>query len=91
MYPLRYTRNRTFGVLGIDTLQEKNKKNYFSDHELSFYQGVATTFGKAYANIVFKNRLAKTISSAVEWLSQRAKKVIKKKSNQNQIKILKIF
>ena len=38
MYPLKYTRTRTFGVLGIDTMQEKNKKNYFNDHELSFYQ-----------------------------------------------------
>jgi len=38
IYPLKYTRNKTFGCLGIDTLQEKNKKNFFSDHELSFYQ-----------------------------------------------------
>jgi hypothetical protein len=44
-------------------------------------QGVAATFAKAYANIVFKNRLAKTIKSAIEWLSQRCKTVNTRKVN----------
>ena len=38
VFPLKYARNKIFGTLGIDTLQERIKTNTFSDHELLFYQ-----------------------------------------------------
>ena len=92
---MKYARNKIFGTIGIDTLQEKVKINTFVENELAFYQvgeddekvlffyiyflqinylkkkGVANTFAKSYANIIFKNRLIKTCISAVEWLSHR--------------------
>ena len=34
-------------------------------------KGVANTFAKSYANIIFKNRLIKTCMDAIEWLNQR--------------------
>jgi hypothetical protein len=36
-----------------------------------YLKGVANTFAKSYANIIFKNRLIKTCISAIEWLNQR--------------------
>ena len=44
----------------------------FSDHELEFYRGVASTFGSAYAKVVLKNRMAKLLRHAVEWLGARS-------------------
>ena len=37
--PLKYSRNKTFGTLGIDSLQEKSKDlQQFSDTEVLYYQ-----------------------------------------------------
>jgi len=74
VYPLKYSRNKTFGVIGLDTLQEKDNQ-LLSDTELQFYQGVANTFAKAYTGIVFKNRMAKTLLTACDWLSQRVSSI----------------
>ena len=92
--PLKYKRNRIYGILGVDTLQEPSSKSYFQEHEVKFYQvlfydlftfdsdyynfykGVATTFAKAYANIVFKNRLIKCCISAIDWIVHRCRTVI---------------
>ena len=38
IFPLKYARNKIFGTLGIDTMQEKIKTNTFFEHELAFYQ-----------------------------------------------------
>ena len=38
IYPLKYARNKIFGTIGIDTMQEKIKANTFFEHELAFYQ-----------------------------------------------------
>lgn len=73
LYPLKYSRSKTFGIIGIDTLQEKNKDcQSFSEPEASYYQGVANTFAKSYANIVFKNRMALTLLAACEWINKRS-------------------
>jgi hypothetical protein len=72
LYPLKYSRNKTFGVLGMDTLQEKSKDNQqLSETEVAFYQGVANAFARAYATVVFKNRMAKTLLTACSWLGER--------------------
>ena len=38
IFPLKYARNKIFGTIGIDTMQEKIKTNTFYEHELAFYQ-----------------------------------------------------
>jgi hypothetical protein len=76
VYPLKYTRNKVFGTLSIDTLQETERNNSFGEHEIAFYQGVATSFAKSYVNIIFKNRLIKTCATAIKWLSNRSRQVL---------------
>jgi hypothetical protein len=76
VYPLKYTRNKVFGTLSIDTLQETERNNSFDEHEIAFYQGVASSFAKSYVNIIFKNRLIKICATAIKWLSNRTKQVI---------------
>ncbi|CAF0711900.1 unnamed protein product [Brachionus calyciflorus] len=73
VFPLKYARNKVFGTIGIDTLQNTNKNSVFADHEISFYQGIANTFAVAYAHIIFKNRLIKACQSAIEWLKIKCK------------------
>ncbi len=38
VYPLKYARNKVFGTIGIDTLQESEKNFAFTENEISFYQ-----------------------------------------------------
>ena len=72
IFPLKYSRNKTFGTISIDSIQEGNTNNKkFTETEVSYFQGVANTFAKSYAKIVSKNRMAKTINTAIEWLSER--------------------
>ncbi|RNA10512.1 EF-hand calcium-binding domain-containing 5 [Brachionus plicatilis] len=71
LIPLKYARNKVFGTIGIDTLQNTNQNSNFTDHELSFYQGLANSFAISYAHIIFKNRLIKTCFSSIEWLKSR--------------------
>ena len=38
IYPLKYSRNKIFGTIGIDTLQETSKNIYFEENEIAFFQ-----------------------------------------------------
>ena len=38
IYPLKYARNKVFGIIGIDTMNESNKNVEFNEKELEFYQ-----------------------------------------------------
>jgi transcriptional regulator with GAF, ATPase, and Fis domain len=68
--PLKFNRNQVFGILGIDSLQETSNK-FFSETDLKFYEGVASTFARSYSSIVFRNRLVKACLSSFEWLTSR--------------------
>lgn len=76
IHPMRFSRHKIFGTIGIDTLQEEAPPSIghkmFMDHELEFFKGVVSTFSSAYANVVFKNRMAKLLKIAIEWLNARS-------------------
>ncbi|XP_063147156.1 EF-hand calcium-binding domain-containing protein 5 [Candoia aspera] len=70
--PLEDVRRRVFGVLGLDTLQDRNEKTIFVPHEIRFYQGIAHSFSKAYHYIRTQQSLLQVIITAVGWLSGHA-------------------
>ncbi|XP_060124303.1 EF-hand calcium-binding domain-containing protein 5 isoform X2 [Zootoca vivipara] len=69
--PLEDIRRRVFGVLGLDTLQDKNEKTIFVPHEIRFYQGIANTFSIAYHHIRTKESIMQVIITAMGWLFTR--------------------
>uniref|UniRef100_A0A670KEV1 EF-hand calcium binding domain 5 n=1 Tax=Podarcis muralis TaxID=64176 RepID=A0A670KEV1_PODMU len=69
--PLEDIRRRVFGVLGLDTLQDKNEKTIFVPHEIRFYQGIANTFSIAYHHIRTKESIMQVIITALGWLFTR--------------------
>ncbi|XP_074045224.1 EF-hand calcium-binding domain-containing protein 5 isoform X2 [Macrotis lagotis] len=66
--PLMDAYKRTFGVLGIDTLQDPFKKNIFARHEISFYQGVTNTLSIAYHYVHSQEHILHVIAVAAGWL-----------------------
>ncbi|XP_029142543.1 EF-hand calcium-binding domain-containing protein 5, partial [Protobothrops mucrosquamatus] len=70
--PLEDVRRRVFGVLGLDTLRDKNEKTIFVPHEIRYYQGIAHYFSKAYHHIRTQQSLLQIILTGVEWLCGRA-------------------
>ncbi|XP_033028489.1 EF-hand calcium-binding domain-containing protein 5 [Lacerta agilis] len=69
--PLEDIRRRVFGVLGLDTLQDKNEKTIFVPHEIRFYQGIANTFSIAYHHIRTKESIMQVLITALGWLFTR--------------------
>ncbi|XP_039225644.1 EF-hand calcium-binding domain-containing protein 5 isoform X2 [Crotalus tigris] len=70
--PLEDVRRRVFGVLGLDTLRDKNEKTIFVPHEIRYYQGIAHSFSTAYHHIRTQQSLLQIILTGVEWLCGRA-------------------
>ncbi|XP_058017594.1 EF-hand calcium-binding domain-containing protein 5-like, partial [Ahaetulla prasina] len=70
--PLEDVRRRVFGILGLDTLQDKNEKTIFVPHEIRYYQGLAHSFSKAYHHIRTQQSLLQVLLAGVQWLSGRA-------------------
>ncbi|XP_070591568.1 EF-hand calcium-binding domain-containing protein 5 [Erythrolamprus reginae] len=70
--PLEDVQRRVFGILGLDTLQDKNGKKIFVPHEIRYYQGIAHSFSKAYHYIRTQQSLMQIILAGVEWLFGRA-------------------
>ncbi|XP_061461320.1 EF-hand calcium-binding domain-containing protein 5 isoform X2 [Rhineura floridana] len=69
--PLEDIRRRVFGVLGLDTLRDKNEKTIFVPHEIRFYQAIANSFSIAYHHIRTKESIMQVIITAVGWVSAR--------------------
>ncbi|THD23167.1 EF-hand calcium-binding domain-containing protein 5 [Fasciola hepatica] len=69
--PVTNALTKIIGVLGVDTLTASNTQPGFADHELEFYQGVATRLGRAYSLISSRRLFAQTVQSGFEWLSYR--------------------
>ncbi|XP_065503486.1 EF-hand calcium-binding domain-containing protein 5 [Caloenas nicobarica] len=70
--PLHDARWRVFGILGVDTLRDQCEKNIFLTHEISFYQGVAHAFSKAYHHIFTLEKVLRMAVTALDWLYLRA-------------------
>ncbi|KAL7986868.1 hypothetical protein Chor_005787, partial [Crotalus horridus] len=79
--PLEDVRRRVFGVLGLDTLRDKNEKTIFVPHEIRYYQvGIQARIGgggqrcgcTAYHHIRTQQSLLQIILTGVEWLCSRA-------------------
>ncbi|KAH9514573.1 EF-hand calcium-binding domain-containing protein 5 [Bulinus truncatus] len=69
--PLKDKKKRVFGVLGIDTIQDPNKKSIFITHEIQFFQGVAKAFSIAYHSVEMRRKLSRVAESAISWLNRR--------------------
>ncbi|THD21123.1 hypothetical protein D915_008132 [Fasciola hepatica] len=54
---------KIIGVLGVYTLRASNTLPGFADHELDFYQGVATRLSQAYCLISACRLFARTVQS----------------------------
>ncbi|KAK2537431.1 hypothetical protein Q9233_002735 [Columba guinea] len=70
--PLHDARWRVFGILGLDTLRDQCEKTIFLTHEISFYQGVAHAFSKAYHHIFTLEKVLRMAVTALDWLYPRA-------------------
>ncbi|KAL8198990.1 UNVERIFIED_CONTAM: hypothetical protein K2H54_031288 [Gekko kuhli] len=70
--PIEDIRRRVFGILGLDTLRDRNDQTIFVPHEIRFYQGIAKAFSAAYHLIRTQDSMKQMIRTAVEWLSTRA-------------------
>ncbi|XP_078536145.1 EF-hand calcium-binding domain-containing protein 5 isoform X1 [Lissotriton helveticus] len=70
--PLKDSRMRIFGTLGIDTIRDPRERNIFLTHEISFYQGVSNTFSEAYHYVQTRRNILQLVSSALAWIHNRA-------------------
>ncbi|XP_015277516.1 PREDICTED: EF-hand calcium-binding domain-containing protein 5 [Gekko japonicus] len=70
--PIEDIRRRVFGILGLDTLRDRNDQTIFVPHEIRFYQGIAKAFSAAYHLIRTQDSIKQMTLTAVEWLSTRA-------------------
>ncbi|KAJ1186093.1 hypothetical protein NDU88_002877 [Pleurodeles waltl] len=70
--PLKDSRMRIFGTLGIDTIRDPRERNIFLTHEISFYQGVSNTFSEAYHYVQTRRNILLLVSSALAWIHNRA-------------------
>jgi len=64
--------------LGIDTIQDKKEKA-FVQHEVQFYEGIASVLSDVFTFIDFDNNMMKILHRFTYWIEQRHLLV----SNQN--------
>ncbi|NXM91008.1 EFCB5 protein, partial [Oenanthe oenanthe] len=69
--PLYDAHWRVFGILGLDTLQDKDEKSIFQIHEITFYEGVCYAFSKAYHYICMQENVLQVVVTALDWLYPR--------------------
>uniref|UniRef100_H2Y3N1 EF-hand domain-containing protein n=1 Tax=Ciona intestinalis TaxID=7719 RepID=H2Y3N1_CIOIN len=77
LVPLRDARRRTYGLLGVDNVEDAANadRSIFSSHEINFYQGVAKTFSNAFHHVDLRRKLLRIIDAAMSWVHSRAPRV----------------
>ena len=58
------------GLLGIDTLREKRDKA-FVEHEIRFYESIASTLSDAFTLMHFHHNMMKMMHRFIYWVKQR--------------------
>ncbi|OAF66527.1 hypothetical protein A3Q56_05741, partial [Intoshia linei] len=68
--PLKDSHDRSYGIFGIDTLRSgtKKKPQYFSIHEILFYEGLTKKFCQIYDYINNRNAIIKLCGISLDWL-----------------------
>ncbi|XP_059150410.1 EF-hand calcium-binding domain-containing protein 5-like isoform X2 [Physella acuta] len=71
--PIKDSKKRVFGILGIDTICDPNKKSIFITHEIQFFQGVAKAFSIAFHAVELRRKLVRVFECASAWIARRCK------------------
>ncbi|CAF3746132.1 unnamed protein product [Rotaria sordida] len=62
------------GLLGIDTIQDKKEKA-FAQHEVQFYEGVASALSDTFTFVDFDKNMMKILQRFTYWIEQRCSNV----------------
>lgn len=75
LLPLKCLQRKTSnGLLGIDTIREKREKA-FVQHEVQFYEGIASALADTLTIIDFERNIMKILQRFIYWCQQRCSKV----------------
>jgi hypothetical protein len=70
----RIQRKSSNGVLGIDTIRDKKEKA-FAQHEVQFYEGLASALSDTFTFMDFEKNLMKVLQRFTYWTHQRCSNV----------------
>jgi hypothetical protein len=70
----RFDSQYANGLLGIDTIRD-GKDKAFVQHEIQFYEGIASTLSDKLTLINFHSNIMKVIRRFIYWISQRCSHV----------------
>ena len=62
------------GLLGIDTIRDKKEKA-FAQHEVQFYEGIASALSNTFTFVDFDNNMMKILHRFTYWVKQRCSNV----------------
>jgi hypothetical protein len=75
LIPLKRLQSKySNGVLGIDTIRDKKEKA-FGQHEVQFYEGIASALADTFTFVDFDNNMMKIIHRFTYWIKQRCSNV----------------
>ncbi|CAF4551796.1 unnamed protein product [Rotaria sp. Silwood1] len=70
----RFQRTYSNGLLGIDTLQDKKEKA-FVQHEVQFYEGIASALSDTFTFVDFDKNMMKILHRFIYWIKQRCSNI----------------
>ena len=70
----RLQRKLSTGLLGIDTIREKKEKA-FVQHEVQFYEGIASALADTLTFVDFERNMMKILQRFIYWCQQRCSNV----------------
>lgn len=70
----RIQKTNSTGILGIDTLQDRKDKA-FSQHEVLFYEGIASALADTLTFVDFDKNMMKIVDRFTYWVRQRCSDV----------------